>query len=58
MSFGNEDRMLKNIIRDNKKMGITQLKNLAYHLKIDISDIKCKGNYKKKLRKRLLENIK
>lgn len=47
-------------LQDNKffsKIGITQLKNLARNLDIEIKDIKRVGNYRNKLRWRILEQF-
>lgn len=58
MNSGSEDKMLEDIIMNNKQMGTKQLINLARSLKIDISDIKQKGKYKNKLRRRILTHLK
>jgi hypothetical protein len=41
-----------------KQIGTKQLQNLANNLNIKYEDIKCKGKYRRKLRKRILENLK
>ena len=52
--------MIREMLQDEKtykKMGTKQLKNLARNLGVKIADIKYCAKYRRKVKKRILENL-